>query len=177
VRLLLPAFLLSSPSLSFSPFSPFSYFTHLQPEGQRSLKLNCHSNIAPRRQSFETSIFKKWRGAWAPVYMSTEQHLHGVNYKRGSASGRGSTGGDQRHWRLKKKKRQRQKHVRHWQLFTRADFLGDQFPAKFGCQPIKLELAPLVHAYPANYVRVHFGISGVYKESRVACRAIQVRVS
>ena len=30
MRLLLPAFLPSSPSLSFFPFSPFSHFTHLQ---------------------------------------------------------------------------------------------------------------------------------------------------
>jgi len=37
------------------------------------------------------------------AYVSTEQHLHGANYNRGSASGRGPTGGDQRHWRLMKK--------------------------------------------------------------------------
>ena len=33
----------------------------------------------------------------------TEQHLHGVNYKRGSASSREPNGGVQRHWKLKKK--------------------------------------------------------------------------
>jgi len=32
-----------------------------------------------------------------------------------------------------------------------------------GCQPIKLELYPLVHMYPANYVRVHLRISGYIK--------------
>ena len=32
-----------------------------------------------------------------------------------------------------------------------------------GCQPIKLELHPLVHTYPANYVRVHLKISGYIK--------------
>jgi len=37
-------------------------------------------------------------------------------------------------------KRQRQKHAQHWQLLTRAQFPGSRFPAKFGCQPIKLEL-------------------------------------
>ena len=77
----------------------------------------------------------------------------------------------------KKKKRQRQKHAHHWQQFTRALFPGGRFPAKFGCQPIKLELYPLAHTYPANYVRVHFRHLGVYKESRVAYRAIRVRVS
>ena len=41
-------------------------------------------------------------------------------------------------------------------------------PGKFGCQPIKLELHPLAHTYPANYVRVHFRHLGVYKGSRVA---------
>jgi len=55
----------------------------------------------------QPSNFKipKRRGAWTPAYVSTEQQLHGVNYNRGSASGRGlrATGGDQQHWRLKKK--------------------------------------------------------------------------
>ena len=111
-----------------------------------------------------------------PTYVSTEQHLYGDNYNRGSVSGRGPTGGDQRHWRLKKK-RQRQNHAHHWQQFTRAQFPGGRFPAKFGCQPIKLELYPLAHTYPANYVRVHFRHLGVYKESREAYRAIRVRVS
>ena len=45
---------------------------------------------------------------------------------------------------------------------------GGRFPAKFGCQPIKLELSLLLHAYTANYLRVHFRHLGVYKESRVA---------
>ena len=45
---------------------------------------------------------------------------------------------------------------------------GGRLPAKFGCQPIKLELYLLAHAYTANYVRVHFRHLGVYKESRVA---------
>ena len=53
-------------------------------------------SLAPRRQAFKTSISQ---AAWC---LGTEQHLHGVNYNRGSASGRGPTGGDQRDWRLKK---------------------------------------------------------------------------
>ena len=76
-----------------------------------------------------------------------------------------------------RKKRQRQNHAHHRQQFTRAQFPGGRFPAKFGCQPIKLELYPLAHTYPANYVRVHFRHLGVYKESRVAYQAIRVRVS
>ena len=44
-------------------------------------------------------------------------------------------------------------------------------------QPIKLQLYPLAHTYTANYVRVHFRHLRVYKKSRVAYRAIQVRVS
>ena len=73
--------------------------------------------------------------------------------------------------------RQRQKHAHDWQQLTRAEFPGGRFPAKFGYQPIKSELRPLVHAHPANYVRVHFEYLGVYKASRVAYRAIRVRVS
>ena len=33
---------------------------------------------------------------------------------------------------------------------------GWSIPGKIWYQPIKLELYPLAHAYPANYVRVHF---------------------
>jgi len=40
----------------------------------------------------------------------------------------------------KKKKRQRRKHAHHRQQFTRAQFPDGQFPPKFGCQPIKLEV-------------------------------------
>jgi len=132
-----------------------------------------HRSQTPRLQNFN---IPKRHGAWAPAYVSTEQHLHGVNYNRGSSSGREPTGGDQRHWRLKKK-RQRQNHAHHRQLFTRAQFPGGRFPAKFGSQPIKLELYPLAHTYTANYVRVHFRHLGVYKGSRVAHRAIRVKVS
>ena len=71
----------------------------------------------------------------------------------------------------------RQKHAHHQQQFTHAQFPGGRFPAKFGCQPIKLELYPLTHTHPAKYMRVHFRHLGVYKESRIAYRAIRVRVS
>ena len=40
-------------------------------------------------------------GAQAYLYVSTEQHLHGVNCNRGDR-GRGLTGGGQRHYRLQK---------------------------------------------------------------------------
>ena len=44
---------------------------------------------------------------WALACMSTQQCLHGVNYNRGSTSGREPTGGSQRHWRLKRNDRDR----------------------------------------------------------------------
>jgi len=47
-------------------------------------------------------------------------------------------------------------------------FQVGRFPAKLGCQPIKLQLHPLAHTYTANYVRVHFRHLRVYKDSRVA---------
>ena len=62
------------------------------------------------------------------------------------------------------KKRQRQKHTHHWPQFTRALFPSSRFPAKFGYQPIKLELYPLAHTYTANYVRAcTLDISGYIK--------------
>jgi len=69
-----------------------------------------------------------------------------------------------------RQKRQRQNHAHPWLLFTRAQFPGGRFPAKFGGQPIKLELYTLAHTYPANYVRVHFRDLGVYKGSRAATK-------
>ena len=68
----------------------------------------------------------------------------------------------------RKKKRQRWKHAHHRQQFTRAQFPYCRFPAKFGCQPIKLELCLLAHGYPANYVRVHLRHLWVYKDSQAA---------
>ena len=68
------------------------------------------------------------------------------------------------------KKRQRQSHAHHCQQFTRAQLPGNRFPAKFGSQPIKLELYPQAHTYPANFMRVHFRHLWVYKGSRVAYR-------
>ena len=47
-----------------------------------------------------------------------------------------------------KKKRQRQKHTHHWQKFMRVQIPGGGFPAKFVCQPIKLELYPLATLTP-----------------------------
>ena len=69
-------------------------------------------------------IFPRGVVAGAPAYVITEQYLHGINYNRGSASGRGPTGGGKRHCinQKKNKKRQRQKHADLWLLCTRAQF-------------------------------------------------------
>ena len=91
----LPSFLALPVFLPVLPFhSPSTRGTT-----RRNVKL---SSLPPRRQAFN---IPKRRGPWAPAYVSTEQHLHGFNDNRGSASGRGPTGGDQRQWRLKKKKK------------------------------------------------------------------------
>ena len=70
-------------------------------------------------------------------------------------------------------KRQRQKHTHNWQQSTRAQ--SRSIPGKR--QPIKFELYLLEHKHTAKYVRVHLRHLGVYKDSRVAYRAIRVRVS
>ena len=146
-------------SLALPLFSPFSHFTHLRTTKRNGVsKPNCHSNVA----SCQTPNLQNFQAAWhqptcppnsiciesttregAPVAEGLPEKTNGI--------------GDSR------KKRQRQKHAHHQQQFTRAQFPGGQFPAKFGCQPIKLELYILTHAYPANYVRVHFRVSGYIK--------------
>ena len=60
-RLILPAFLLSSPTLSFSPFS---HFTHLQPKGLRTemeSQAQQHRSQTPIIQNFN---IPKQRGAY-----------------------------------------------------------------------------------------------------------------
>ena len=104
------------------------------------------------------------------------QRLHGVNYNRGSTSGRRPIGGGQRHWRLKKKTTETEACSSQGTIYA-CTVPGSRFPVKFGWQPIKLELCPLAHTYPANYVSVHCRYLGVYKESQIAYRAIRVRVS
>ena len=133
--------------------------------------MESQAQLSPQHRS-QTPILQNFNTRKAAWCLGTSLRV----YKRGDVSGREPTGGDQRHWRLNTK-RQRQKHVHHWQQFTRAFFPGGRFPAKFGYQPIELELYPLAHAYAAKYVRVHLQHSGVYKDSRVAYRVIRVRVS
>ena len=118
----------------------------------------------------------KRRDARAPAYPSTEQHLHGVNYGRESANGRG---------RIPKETNGIGETEETTETESRSPLAtvdactvpGWLIPGKFGYQPIKLELYPLAHTYSANCVRVHLRHLGVYKESRVAYRAIRVRVS
>ena len=145
----LPSFFPRPPSLSLHSLTSLT-FNQRDYEKKWSLKFNCHSN----RTAF---CMESTTTEGAPVAEGLPEETNGTWDSR--------------------KKRQRQKHAHHWQQFTRALFPGGRFPAKFGCQPIKLELYPLAHAYPANYVRVHFRHLGVYKGSRVAHRAIRVRVS
>ena len=113
------------PPPSLSSHSP-SYLTFNQRAANR-YKLNCHSNIAPRRQALKTSICPS---SVVPGHQPTCLQ-HGVNYNRGSARGRGPT--RRRPTPLEtQENRQRQKHADHWQPFTRAQFPGGRFPAKFG---------------------------------------------
>jgi len=112
----------------------------------------------------------KRRGAWAPAYVSTEQHLHGVNYNSERAlvaeglPEETNTIGDSR------------KNDRDRITLDTGNSLRvhSSRPGKFGYQLIKLEL---YHTYPANYVRVrvHFRHLGVRELS--GDRAIWVWVS
>ena len=68
-------------------FSPFSHFTHLQPDGlptemESQAQLSPRQNVAPKRKP--SKLIPKRRDVWAPANVSTEQHLHGVNYNKGA---------------------------------------------------------------------------------------------
>ena len=99
----------SSPSLSFSPFS---HFTHLPPDALliemesqaqllRQLPPCQNVQVAPRRQDFKLYFQAAWR-------LGTSLRVYRRNYNRGSASSLGPTG---RHWRLKKKKKDRDRNT------------------------------------------------------------------
>ena len=134
--------------------SPHSHFNYLQPDGILAMLSQAQRSVTSS-WSNRLSQMPSLQNLCRVVSTSfTHQHLHVVNYNRGSASGRGPTGGDYYGIRDSRKKRQRQKHAHYWQQFTSADFPGSRFPAKLECQPIKLELNPPAHTYPANYLRV-----------------------
>ena len=171
-RLLLAAFL---PFLSLC-FSPFSHFTHLQPDGllmdvesQVQLSDLVKSSLTDAKSlqnifsSGNSLLIYRTAFAWSQLQYRKRQWQRAYRSRPPALETQA--------------KRQRQKHAQHWQLLTRAQFPGGRFPAKFGCQPIKLELYPMEHAYSAINVRVHFRHLRVYKESPVAYRAIRVRVS
>ena len=164
-----------------SPYSP--HFTHLEPDGlltemetQDQLSRQhppCHNN-APRHQSlFPSGVGSRHQPTWlhnciCMELITTEQRER--QWQR--AYRRRPTALETQ----EKSDRDRSTPISGNSLRMHG-FPGCQFPVKFGCQPIKLELCLLVHKYPANYVSVHCRHLRVYKESQVAYRAIRVRVS
>jgi len=103
--------------------------------------------------------------------VSNEQHLHGVNYNRGSTGSLPEDIGDT------KKKRQRQKHVQHWQQFTRAQYQAIDSRKKNWMPTNQISsMSARAHVFRERRARA-LQLSGVYKESRVAFRATRVRVS
>ena len=116
-RLLLPAFLLF---LSLS-FSPFSHFTHLQPdelltEMEYQAQLSPRRNVAPRRQAFTETYSQAALCLCLPSSICMESStIEGVPVAESlpeEANGIGDS----------KQKRQRRKHAHRWQHFTRAPF-------------------------------------------------------
>ena len=154
----LPSFF-SSPSLSFSAFS---HFTHLQPDG---LLTEMESQAQLLQQHPPSSL----SGAKPSNLFPSGEHGRclclpnsiRVDYKQREHQWHRA----HQHWKLKKEKRQRRKHAPHGQQFRRAQLPECRFPAKFGYQPIKLEIYLLAHTYTAKYVRVQLRHLGVYKES------------
>ena len=165
---------------SLSPRSSTSLTRRTTNRDRSSPKLNCHSKILPVKsllpdaKPFKTEIPKR-RGlsGHQPTCLCRTASVWSQLQQR-SASGRGPTGGGQRHWRLRRK-RQRQKHAHHWQKFTRAHF--------------RVIVSRQIWM-PTNQIRVisaHARVSRelgaralqalqVYKESPLAYPAIRVRV-
>ena len=171
----MPATLLLPPCLP--SFFSLPLFLHILPLHSPSTRWTINRDKTQKSQQFllvktqfqTQSVYPipKRRVDRGPAYVSTEQHYY-MKSTVITTEGAPVPEGVPEEANAITKKRQRQNHAHHWHQVTRALFPGGRFPAKFGCQPIKLELYLLVHTYPANYVRVHFRHLGVYKESRVA---------
>ena len=119
--------------------------------------------------SLQNLRIPKRRGGWAPACTSTEQHLQLQQQRERQWHGLPEKANGIEDSREKKTTETEARSP----LATAypCTVPGGLIPAKFGFQPIKLELKPLAHTYPAKYVRVHFRLLGVYKDSRVAYRA------
>jgi len=163
-------------SLALLLFLPFFHFTHLQPEGlrkemeSRAQLSQQHRSQSPRLQTF--NIHKRL----APTYVSTEQHLHGDNYNRGSASGRGPTRGDQRHWRLKKKTTETETCSSLARVYA-CVIPGWSIPGKIWMSTNQIRVTATGAHVSRELCARALSHLGVYKESPVAYRAIRVRVS
>ena len=154
-----PLSFLSSPSLSFSPFI---HFTHLQPDGLLTEKEYQAKFSQQRRPPCRVPrLLKAWcLDTRLRVYANRirSQVQQGERQRRRAYRRRPTELETQ-------EKRQRRKHAPHGQQFRRAQLPECRFPAKFGYQPIKLEIYLLAHTYTAKYVRVQLRHLGVYKES------------
>jgi len=97
--------------------------------------------------------------------MSTEEDLHGVKYKRESASGRGPTGGDQRHWRLQKKTTETEARASLAKVYACEDS-GWSIPGKMW-MPTNQIRAISAHAHLSRELRARApsGISGYIKSA------------
>ena len=162
--------LLSSPSLSFSPFSHFNQMDYKQ---KWSLKIKQHR--------YQTPILQKFNIQKAVLCQGTSLRVYPTAFAWSQLQKR------ERQWQRAQWRRPTalETQDKTTETGTRSSLAtvyacripGGRFPAKFGYKPIKLELHLVVHTYPANCVRVHLRHLGVYKGSRAAYRATWVRVS
>ena len=150
------------PSLPRSPFLPILSFHSPSTRcttNRNSLKLNyygkldCYDhllldkNLAPKPKNFKSPP----RGAVSghqPTCLSNINCIESTTTEGTPVAE--SLPGEANGIENSRKKRQRQKHAQHRQQLTRAHSPGGRSPAKFGCQPIKLEQCKLAHMYPAN---------------------------
>ena len=113
--------------------------------------------------------------SWA-AYATTEQYLHGISYNRGSVSGREPTGGGRRYWRLKKKTTETETHSPPPTVHP-CKASGGRVPAKIWIPTNQIRAtSPRAHVSREICARALQTSRGI-KESRVAHRAIPVRVS
>ena len=162
--LIVPPFPFPSPPLPFplplpspSP-SLLLPFTHLQPDRLRSLRLNCYGNIL-----LVKTLLPEGLQTYSPSGAVTAHQRTCVTNNIWTPVDPRKTTETETHSELA--------------TVHACTVPGRSIPGKIVRQPIKFELHPQAHAYPAIYVCVHFRLLGVYKEGQAAYWAIQVRVS
>jgi len=152
----------------FVSFSPFSHCTHLLPDGLlKEMESQAPLLRRPPCQNVAqapSNYISKRRGVWAPAYVSTEDHFVWIQLQQREHQYQRAKRRRPTAMETQEKKNDRDRNTLNPANSLRVhSFPGGRFPAKFGCQPIKLEWYPTHTRIPRITCACTSGISEYIK--------------